>query len=223
MNTSRIDQDQTMTRTVYLLATLCLIHLSTAQECRNLLSVINSARDVQTNVNVGGHLWTQIPTLLSRPRGYNKNHTQLYQTLFADEDEFAAAYAKAQALTTGSFAICPDGGGRDRRDEILASAINITRASYCTDVIPQKLYASGLSYSMMGRYVTFKFVYCGDQWILRTAYPNHYEGVTNFTEDVYICPENIFTTEDNRSGAVALSSRVGAILLTLVSYWLLFK
>ena len=206
-----------MALTAHLLATLSLIYLSTGQECRNLQSVINSARDVQTNVDVGGHLWTQIPSIVSRPQGYNINHTQLHQTLFYTEEEFAAAYAKARALTTGSFAICPDGGGRDRIDQILASAINVTRAAYCLDVNIINLCASSLGYSVMGIYVTFKYVYCGDQWILRTAYPNLNEGVSNFTEDAYVCPENI---KDNKSGAVDLGSSVGAILLTIMSYWL---
>ena len=61
---------------IHFAAALCLIHLSTGQECRNVASVINSAKDLQTNVNAGGHIWQHIDKLGTKPIGAATNDTQ---------------------------------------------------------------------------------------------------------------------------------------------------
>ena len=202
-----------MAFTIHLLATLCLIQLSTAQECRNVASVINSARDPQTNVNAGGHIWQHINGLSAKPVGAASSDTQLGKTLFNSETDFTNAYTAARGLTTGTFMTCPTSGASGTRaDAILASSIGVSTARLCTSVNDQRLCNASTSYSTMGRNVIFCYKYVSSQWIMRTAYPkfNAALGSSEFAEDT--CSEDIFLTGD-MNGSGTISSSIGAILL----------
>ena len=161
---------------IHFAAALCLIHLSTGQECRTLQSVIDSTATPQTNVNQGGHVWQHVYGLAGKPAGTVAGETQYHKTLFRYGVTFRDAYTAFRGLG-GVYSTCPAGGGANRVDHVLANSIGIYQAGYCNGVNAQDLCNNAAPYAMTNtHYVTFCYRYSNGQWIMRTAYPRRNGG-----------------------------------------------
>ena len=178
-------------------ATLCLIHLSVGEpECRTLNSVKHSEEDLETNVQVGGHIWQHIGGLTKKPKGAKDKDTQAGKSMFKSEQAFQAAWAKMEKLKTGTFATCPSTGGgsegKYRRDTVPAKDIGVNEVYLCTAIDKiTKLCTTHKTESMEGRDVVFDYMWKSNAWIIRTAWPKLF----NVEDEDYV-PEKFM---DNKS------------------------
>ena len=217
---SRNQSRLTMAFIIHFVAALCLIHLSTGQDCRTVNSVINSASDVQTNVYAGGHIWQHIAGLASKPQGASPYDTQYQKTLFNSQTEFTNAFASFQTLTGGMYVTCPAGGAAGTRaDSVLASSINIQTAKKCTAVYNNQLCSNSFSYNMQyNHYIIFCYKYYYGQWIMRTSYPKYNVGPMLEKTMADECAEEFLTEYENK-GANEISRNKN--LIELLLKWLL--
>ena len=166
---------------VYLLTALWLAQLCTGDtECRAVNGVIDSAKDLATNVKDGGHIWQHIYGIGQKPVGFDAKDTQSGKSLFKNEQAFDTTWANMLKLG-GNFVTCPDKGGkgndRFKRDTILAKDLGVAEVFLCTAIDANKLCTTTQTKSMVGKNIVFDYMWKGGKWILRTAWPDLF-GIT---------------------------------------------
>ena len=158
-----------------LVATLCLIHLSAGEECRNAATVIESGKDLETNVKAGGHVWQHIGGLTKKPKDAESKDTQSGKSMFLNEQAFHQALANLRNLKAGNFASCPSTGkgkeGQYRRDERLASDIGVDKVLQCLEINADKLCTKTKEIDMKGKNIVFDYQWKHGKWVIRTAWP----------------------------------------------------
>ena len=161
-----------------LTATLCLIHLSAAEDCRLTASVLNSAKDLQTNVDLGGHLWQHIAGVKARPKGADASDTQNGKFMFPSESAFDQVLANLGKLTSGSFQSCPSDHkkslGKMKTDKVLASDLGVQTVVQCSKIDANKVCTETKDVDMTGKYIEFYYLWKNSNWVLRTAFPRYY-------------------------------------------------
>lgn len=158
---------------IVFLITGYLMTANMAQECRTLASVDNSATTLQTNVNVGGHVWQHVYNI-TKPTNSSPTDTQNGKTLFIDFNSFRNAWTSFKSLTTGNWKICPQTGGTVPIADAVASAnVGVYTAYKCNGVNTNNLCNNTILYNMGSFKVVFCYKYYRAQWIMRTAYPKN--------------------------------------------------
>ena len=141
-----------------------------AVECRKVLSVHYSIKDVNTNTRLGGHVWQHIFGLTARPQGAYYGDTQLGKSLFNFWNDFKQAwYTYATNQANQNTQICAN------QYNPIADCVNtpypiIRGGKTCTQVNANNLCIGYRPLTVR----SYKFVYrkINRVWIMRTAYPS---------------------------------------------------
>ena len=101
-----------------------------ARGCRSSKSVENSANSVGDNTAAGGHVWTHIFGLNSKPKRAQKRETQKDKTLFVSEAGFSSAWKKFQSRNFSYLTPkeCKGSQNGQMVDCVLASDIGVKKS-----------------------------------------------------------------------------------------------
>ena len=171
-----------------LTATLCLIHLSAAEDCRLTTSVLNSAADLQTNADLGGHLWQHIAGLKAKPTGAKKADTQNGKFMFPSKAVFDQVLKNLGQLNSNSynFKSCPSNYkkslGKIKSDEVLASDLGVQTVVQCDEINTDNVCIETVDKDMTGKTIEFYYLWKNNQWVLRTAFPRYYNRQKNLMD-----------------------------------------
>ena len=169
-----------------LTATLCLIHLSAAEDCRLTASVIDSAADLKTNVEKGGHLWQHIAGVKKRPTGAHKDDTQKGKFMFPSKAAFDEVLENLGKLEGDNFQSCPSNHkkslGKMKKDVVLAKDLGVKKVVQCTEIDANKVCKDTKSVDMTGKYIEFYYLWKNSKWVLRTAFPRYYGRQNNLID-----------------------------------------
>ena len=161
-----------------LAATLCLIHLSTGDECRLTKSVYESVASLQYNVYRGGHVWKHIPFLKEKPKGAKETENQNGESMFESEAAFYTAFGNLMISDVYNFAQCPNNGGdkTSRRDVVRGPDIGVDKVYHCRGINDKGLCSNLVDadnlWNRLGKLIVFDYNWIRGRWVLRTAWPN---------------------------------------------------
>ena len=176
-----------------LAATLCIIHLSVAEECRKTASVLFSAKDLDTNVNEGGHLWQHIAGLKETPKSADKKATQSGKLMFPSKAEFDEVLKRLGKLEGVNFASCPSNhkkkDGKKRMDKVLASKLGVKTVVQCIKVDKiTKVCTNTKDVDMTGKYIEFYYLWKKRKWVLLTAFPRIFSNNKKIKKKINVLP-----------------------------------
>ena len=149
-----------------------------SSDCRVTTSVLNSAADLQTNVELGGHLWQHIAGVKTRPTGADAGDTQNGKFMFPNKAAFDQIMANLGKLNGGNFQSCPSdhkkSDGKIRADKVAASDLGVKTALQCSKIDTNKVCTETKNVDMTGKTIEFYYLWKNNQWVLRTAFPRYY-------------------------------------------------
>lgn len=154
---------------------VCIVFLletsTMAAECRSLPTVHQSTKSLMENTNLGGHVWTHVSDLHSKPYKASWYDTQKSKSLFTSESAFQSAWSIWHSGRV-TMPIPKNCGGQASSsvDCIKASDIGIYKARRCTAVDESKVCIN--SFAFTPKSVKFVYKKRWGKWILRTAYPS---------------------------------------------------